>query len=85
MRRYTIEIDDAPVGSIRRGETAEFDVRPGSHEVRLTVDWASSPTVVITVGDGERIILTAGPGGTAWSGLKHLADRPESYINLEVT
>lgn len=82
-RRYRIEVDGLPRGTLKRGETVEIEVEPGYHEVALTVDWASSPTIGFDLEDGDSAHLLAGPGGSAWRGLKEVVDAPSTYISLE--
>jgi hypothetical protein len=52
-RRYKVVVDDNPVGSIRRGETFQIPVQPGDHWVRMTIDWAGSPTIQVRLAPGD--------------------------------
>ena len=81
LRAYTIEINGTKVGTINRGESHEFDVPPGQHEVRLKIDWCSSPAVTV---DGEsNTRLVCKPGSNAFFGLFDIIFRQGKYISLE--
>ncbi len=56
-RSYKIFIDGKQVGSIRHGKQCSFEVSPGHHEVFLTIDWASSQRLSLTLAAGEQINL----------------------------
>jgi hypothetical protein len=53
MRRYFVLIDGTKVGALREGETATFDVPPGSHEVRIKIDWVGSRSAAVRLAEGE--------------------------------
>ncbi|HEU5381738.1 MAG TPA: hypothetical protein VFV38_40475 [Ktedonobacteraceae bacterium] len=57
LRSYKIFIDGKQVGSIRHGKHCSFDVAPGHHEVFLTIDWASSQRLSLTLAPGKQINL----------------------------
>ncbi|MEO0872327.1 MAG: hypothetical protein AAFY19_10315 [Pseudomonadota bacterium] len=81
LRAYTIEINDTKVGTISRGESHEFDLPPGQHEVRLIIDWCSSPAMTV---DGDRNTrLVCKPGSHALLGRFDLFFRQGKYISLE--
>lgn len=53
FRAYTIEVDGAAVGKIKRGETTTIPLEPGSHTVRAAVKWCGSPMVTVEVTPGQ--------------------------------
>lgn len=56
FRLYQVVLDGEKVGTLRRGETKDFEFAPGPHEVRLTIDWCSSNTVLFD-GTEEMVLL----------------------------
>jgi hypothetical protein len=53
MRDFKIFIDGQQVGDIGNGETKEFSVAVGKHNVIAKIDWCSSPDVAIEIKDNE--------------------------------
>jgi hypothetical protein len=65
LRAYTIVGDDRNVAKVRRGETVDVEVVPGTHTVRATIDrcfW-STPTLHLELADGELAELPVRPEG----------------------
>ncbi|MGW0665309.1 hypothetical protein [Streptodolium elevatio] len=63
FRAYQVLVDGAVVGRAKRGQTHTFTVRPGTHRVQLTIDWCSSPELVIEVAGGQVARFVCAPGG----------------------
>ena len=61
-RAYRVLIDGSEVARIRDGETAHLPVEPGTHSLRLRLDWAGSREVKFTVGDSEEVGFSCRPG-----------------------
>ena len=51
------------MAKVKRGRAHEIDVAPGSHTVRLTIDWCSSPEARVELRAGDRVALVCEPGG----------------------
>ena len=47
-RKYQVVVDEAVVGQVSNGETKEFSLSPGHHEVRMKIDWCGSRPVEFT-------------------------------------
>jgi hypothetical protein len=66
VRRYTVFIDDQPVGRLSAFQTGRYEVSPGVHQVRLampTTGTASSDDVSVDVSAGAvRALRTRGRG-----------------------
>jgi hypothetical protein len=61
-RRYVVMVDGRRVGTIRDGETREFQVSPGPHTVRLRLDWPwRSQTLDIDCSQALRTVLACRP------------------------
>jgi hypothetical protein len=63
LRAYTIHIDGAKVGAIRRDERLQFSIPVGDHQLKLTIDWASSNTLCFKAVAGEDVHLECGNNG----------------------
>jgi hypothetical protein len=58
LRAYKVIIDGNLVGEIRDGETKEFPISNGQHDLSLKIDWCGSNTIRFTVAQGD--LLTFG-------------------------
>ena len=45
LRAYKIVLDGSSIGEIRNGETKQFEISPGEHELSATIDWCRTPAV----------------------------------------
>ena len=59
-RKYEIVIDGAPIGSLRPGSVVAFDLAPGTHTIRLRIDWCGSPALSFDAQSGEQIAFECG-------------------------
>ena len=80
-RRYWVVLDGERIGAVRQGESKDFDVDPGTHRVRLTIDWTGSPEIMFEVAPDTRIDFVCDPfGGSLLSRDGHVGlrwvDRP---------
>jgi len=73
LRAYRVYIDGQHVGDVRDGESAEFPVAPGLHEVFLRIDWGGSPRMWVQCAAGGVARLTcrghANPFGAVFTAL----------------
>ena len=60
VRAYKIELDGQLVGEIRQGATVEHNLTPGSHSLRLKIDWCSSNTVEFSNNSEETVTFECG-------------------------
>jgi hypothetical protein len=60
-REYRIDIDRKRVGSIKIGETKDFTLSPGRHEIQLKQDWASSEKLLVDLGENEQAQFVCAP------------------------
>jgi hypothetical protein len=80
-RAYKVLIDGVQAGAVRHGETFVASVDPGTHSVRLKIDWTGSQEVQVTVAPGDTASLVCAAGGSSWTALLDaLSRRP--YISL---
>ena len=52
-RKFKVVIDNKEVGSIKNGDVLKFNVGPGSHALKASIDWCSSPEINVDIADGE--------------------------------
>jgi len=65
FRSYRVLVDGAAVGTIRNGQTADFSVPAGEHDVRLKLDWTGSKPSNFDVGVGEVAHFECKPAGSS--------------------
>lgn len=61
LRAYQVYIDGQKMGQIKPDETEIFDVPPGRHELRLKIDWGSSETLQVDLGEHDVAKFVCGP------------------------
>lgn len=64
LRPYKVVIDGTVKGMIRNGETKDFIVPSGHHEVRMKIDWTGSDPSAVDVEAGQVAALECEPGGS---------------------
>jgi len=84
-RAYKVHIDGEPVGKLRRREAQTYDVPPGAHAVRVTIDWATSPTVEVQLAAGDHVELVCRPNANLFLWPYWLTAGRHRYIALEGT
>jgi hypothetical protein len=82
MRLYKVILDGRSIGKIGFGKVAEFPIEPGSHRLRMGIDWAGSRTVEFEVGPNETSAWKCRPGGGAWTAVACILT-PRRYVALE--
>ncbi|MGQ0465806.1 MAG: hypothetical protein ACT4QG_10860 [Sporichthyaceae bacterium] len=63
FRAYTIVIDGTARGKLKRGRRQAFEVPPGSHTVRATINWCGSPEVPVEVTARQTVEFEVVGGG----------------------
>ena len=59
LRAYKVIVDGNTAGEIRNGETKEFPISSGQHDLALKIDWCGSKTIRFTITDGEVLTFDA--------------------------
>ena len=67
-RMYQVVLDDVIIGDIRNGESQTFQISPGSHRLRLKVDWVGSPEARFHVETGQSAVVMGPP----WPSIRSL-------------
>jgi len=70
LRAYSVLVDGARVGEIKNGETRDFPILPGQHQLRLKIDWCGSNTIHFVASNSDVLEFSAKPN---LRGLKLLA------------
>lgn len=53
FRKIEIFLEDKKIGTIKDGETKEFDIQPGEHVLTAKIDWCKSNDLIVSIKDGE--------------------------------
>ncbi len=53
LRAYRVVLDGQKIGSLKAKETAEYEIAPGEHSLRMGIDWCGSQTINFTLSDGD--------------------------------
>ena len=53
-RSINILIDGKKTGTVSNGESKEFDLPAGLHQVKAEIDWCGSPEISFTIGENEK-------------------------------
>jgi hypothetical protein len=75
-------VDGEPVGKIKHGQSVDFAVPSGSHELALKISWCSSRSLPFDAQAGDVIRFFCEPGGPASAGLQDVLGAPDTYIRL---
>jgi hypothetical protein len=92
LRAYKLEVDGEEVARIKRGESKALEVSAGQHEIVAKVDWTSSDTLMLELGDSDVVHLgvgnnvewkqPGGPYGTLVEMAVKLAIKRDTYLKL---
>jgi hypothetical protein len=60
LRRYIIVLDGKEIGEIHNGPVVELLMDPGSHSIRMRLDWCSSKPLEFDIESGQTLNLVTG-------------------------
>ena len=86
LRAYKVIVDGKTAGEIRNGETKEFPISRGQHDLLLKVDWCGSKNIQFTVADGDALTFDAKSnlrGPRLLLALWYSVFAPGSYLLIE--
>jgi hypothetical protein len=86
-RRISVCVDGHEVGTVRNGETIDFVVAVGEHDVHAAIDWVRSEAVRVGCAAGTPTMLRLSSPLRGWKLLRMqqaLSGPPGSFIALEV-
>jgi hypothetical protein len=85
-RPIRVCVDGREVGTVRNGETMDFVVEVGEHDVYAAIDWVRSETVRVACAAGTPAVLRLSSPLTGWKLLRTqqaMSGPPGSFIALE--
>jgi hypothetical protein len=83
FRAYRVLIDGERVATVRRGETVQVTVAPGSHRVQVALDWGRSEPLTVQLGAGEELALRCFTAATPLNALYRATLGRRRYLGLE--
>lgn len=81
-RSYRILVDGREVACVENDSSVKISVLPGTHSVRLQVDWCQSQEVSVEVKASESIELGCGPNSTPLLALLYVTFMRKNYLWL---
>lgn len=86
VRDYRVMVDDKEVGRIGQSQTKQFAIEPGTHTVRLKIDWCGSPTLTVDAIEGETVKLECVSALRGWKmclAIFYVTIWTKEYISLQ--
>ena len=86
LRSYSIMLDGAKLGEIKRGETREFPISSGQHQLSMKIDWCGSNTIQFVAADNDVLAFLARSnlkGLAAFAAIYYVIFKPNEWIVLE--
>ena len=82
IRSIEIHLGNKEIGTIKNGESKEFEVEPGKYELRAKIDWCGSNKINFTIGENE--VLRYNLSGTnPFLGLYYITFGRNRYLKLK--
>lgn len=82
LRRFGVFLDGNKIGTIRNGQTVDFPVAPGEHELFLTVDWCRTEVLLVDIPEGETLHVHCGSSPFSFGSVFRIWAGAGDYINL---
>jgi hypothetical protein len=83
LRSYRVIIDGREVGRLRRRQEGRYQVEPGHHEITIRIDWCSSDTLGVELGEQETVRFSCQPAGSVMYARGALFTHPDWWIRLQ--
>jgi hypothetical protein len=86
FRSYSIMLDGAKLGEIKRGETREFPIPSGQHQLSMKIDWCRSNMIQFAASESDVLVFLTRSKVKESGGLTALYYaffKPNEYIVLE--
>lgn len=81
-RKYVVLINGKEVANVPNGGQLELPVEPGTHTVRMKIDWCGSREFNVDVGAEESVTLECGPNASPFSAFFYITMWKDKYIWL---
>ena len=85
LRAYGVVVDGVKIGAIRNGETKQFPVSAGQHELRMKMDWCGSAPAYFDASEGRVVVFQANSamrGAAIFASLYYATFGRNEYIDL---
>ncbi len=66
FRSYQIILDGTKIGTIKNGETKEFETTSGDHFIQSKVDWFCSPELPLKLREEDKKVINIGDSNYGW-------------------
>ena len=87
LRDYKIELDGTIIGTIADGQKKSFDVKPGSHVLRMKIDWGGSNRLSFQAHSGKNLhfkCASRARGAKVFLAIVYASVLAQRYIKLEL-
>ncbi len=81
-RDYKVLVDGKEAGKVGSNCESTIELEPGTHTVRLQIDWCHSPEIRVSASPGEAIHLECGPNATPFLVLFYVTVWKDRYMWL---
>jgi hypothetical protein len=82
MRKYRVFVDGVGCRDLAEGDEVRIAVTPGSHVVRMKIDWCWSPPLTVDVEEGAERLLECGPNANPFLVLVYITFLKDRYLWL---
>ncbi len=86
VRSYSIVLDGKAIGQLKNGETRDFQIPSGNHDIRVKIDWAGSKTLKFVADDAGTTAFRVSSNLRGWRlllALWYALFDTSSYLQLE--
>jgi hypothetical protein len=86
IRGYSVRVDGQSVGVVKNDKQVSFEVEPGEHSVQVRLMWIASPTISVSLEEGQDLHLETGPnGGVLQAWRIYFAPRTAMFLRASQT
>ncbi len=82
VRDYTVLVDGKEAARIGNNSETTIEIDPGTHSVRLQIDWCHSPEIEVSVSSDDTIRLECGPNANPFLVIFYITLWKNRYIWL---
>lgn len=82
MRDYSVLVDGNEVAKLENGAETTITLEPGSHRVRIDIDWCHSPELQVSLAPGETVHLECGPNANPFLVIPYITLWKDRYLWL---
>jgi hypothetical protein len=82
IRSINIYLGKTKIGELKNGESKEFEIEPGEHQLTAKIDWCRSNIIVFKIENGETLRYNLS-GRNPMFGLYYITFGKNSYLKLK--